>query len=196
MAVKVKHDGKISAAAREAAAFVGVPRERLDRACDGGERIDAVNLSKSGARRHRTVRITSGEIARLVRAGKLERHLVEAATRLEALYEACGFSTPQAVDPARIRVDGSAAAEPTVRMMDARDAYSAAMAAIGPLARAVVIAVVIEGVRLSEVARRQELHRNRRDRSLAALWVLKTGLDALAQHFGLRGNIALQHFQA
>ena len=169
---------------------IGVPRERLARAGAAGVEVarpdDAVTLR------------VRDEVARLARrwieAGSpmgLEPHLVDAARWLERTWEACMWDDGGAIDPARIRVDGGGMATLPDMALTARERIRRAMRAIGPLARDVVIAVVIDGMTLDDAGRLRALARNRRDRRAAAGWVLKVGLDALAAHLGYHGRTHL-----
>jgi len=178
----------VAKAVKRRATFIGVPEQRMAQAERRGEAVDVVNLHPTGLPHYDTVRFAGGEIARLARRGALEPHLVEAAERLAALHHAARMDGPRAVDPSKIVVDGggAGAGDLTERVLDARAAFSEAMDACGALCRPVVSAIVIDGMTLAEAGRIRELSRNRRDRAVAALWVLKAGLDVLAKHFGLR----------
>ena len=174
-------------AAERRARFVGVTPERLAQARRNGERVELVNFHPDELPHYQTVRFAGGEIVRLARRGKLEPHLVAAAERLAALHHACRWPDARAINPARIRVDGGGDGDLPERVLAARDAWFAALEAMGNMVRPVVVGVVVEGRTLQDVGRMRLLARNRRDRALAALWVLKSGLDVLARHFGIAG---------
>ena len=170
---------ELAALARRA----GMSERRYRAAAGRGAVIEPVNYHPDGLAHHQTVRVLDGEVARLHRRGKLESAQVGAAERLAALHHACRFADARAVDPARIRVDGGAAAALSERAMEARRRYRAALDVLGDLPRKVVADVVIEGLTLQETAKRRGLGGDRKARGMAALWVLKAGLDVLARHF-------------
>jgi hypothetical protein len=178
--------------------------ERLLRA-GGTARIEAfsrdVEVERDGRPQVETIvahriRIEDGPLARL-RARNLLASGPDAALRNAALaaagdrfrlhWHGAGLVPLHAIDPSRERVSGGTMAGllRTERQLAHFQAYCAALKALAGDARRTVEAIVLHDREPVDVGREVSGYRQQQQSTAVALYLLRAGLEALAQHFGL-----------
>ncbi len=141
------------------------------------------------------IRIDDGPIARL-RARNLlavgpdaavrNALLAAAAARYRQHWYLAGLYALNAIDFMRERVSGGTAGLlRTERQVTHFKAYGAAVASLSTDARRVVDAVVLRDRELVDIGREFSGYKQEKQATAVALYVLRSGLQALAKHFGL-----------
>jgi hypothetical protein len=178
--------------------------ERLLRA-GGTARVEAfdraVEVERDGRTRVETVvahriRIEDGPLARLRARNQLasghdaavrNAALAAAGERFRAHWHNAGLAPLNAIDPSRERVSGGnmAGLLRTERQLAHFQAYAAALEVMTADSRRTVEAIVLHDREPVDVGREVSGYRQQQQSTAVALYLLRAGLQALAQHFGL-----------